>query len=231
MELRWHWPPAGDRSAPRAGSPSRRHLSWYADEGSQAPGCPEIRRRRPAGLRSRAAGPAAGTGTCPLPDAALLPGAGLHARPSALPASPGTRQLHRRYTAGRREVHPSGLAEQRRRAAPVAGRREGDGRYTEGPSQVHGRTIAGQWHRAAWERKDPRPRGAHRAPVRRPFPPDGEDGAREPAPARAAEAAVTGPARWRPSPGRSACWSPGRSRWPCGRTAGPGPAGPAGAAG
>jgi hypothetical protein len=172
---------------------------------------------QPAALRSRDAGPlrAQEPARCRTPRCCQVPG--LLTRPSALPARPGTRQLHRRYTAGRREVHPSGLAKRRRRAAPVAGRREGDGWYTGGSSQVHARTIAGQWHRAAWERNDPRPRGAHRALVRRPLPPrPARTAPGNPHPPGLPEAAGTGPARWRPSPGRSGCWSPGRSRWPCG---------------
>ena len=180
--------------------------------------CEAARRPAVTGRRRRR-----GHGTCPAAGRRAATRFGL--RPAARPASPGTRQFHRRYDGESTSVRPGGTAPPR---GSGAGRAKAGGWYTEGPSQVHGRTIAGQWHRAASEREDPRPRGAHRAPVRRPFPPrrrGRRQGTRTrqavywPGPLEAVAGAfrllVTAP---QPLALRR-------------RPAGPGPAGPAGAAG
>ena len=216
------------RPGPRQGTappraPARRH-------GVTCPGtrieiasirCRGIRTRRPAGLRSRAAARLR---------ARDLSAAGRRAAARCEPGTPGPQpcpparvhgRLHRRYTAGRREVHPSGPAgtaspRLRRRAGEreTPGTPEGHRRYTAGPSQVNG-----TWLHGSGKIRDHEELTVH--PYDDPFSPDGEDGTGDPHPPGLPEAAVTGPARWRLSPERSACWSPGRSRWPCGPAAWP----------
>jgi hypothetical protein len=139
-------------------------------------------------------------------------------------ARPARSPAHRpKYTAVTPEVHgrqPRGTSarpgvEQRRRgsgAGPARARRQVHGRAIAGTRQGHRRSMAPGCIGAEKIRDheeltvhpydDPSPRTARTAPG-------------DPHPPRLPEAVVTGPARWRLSPERSACWSPGRSRWPC----------------
>jgi hypothetical protein len=183
------------------------------EEAGQGAGLPSVTSRRPGcGYRHRSpAGRRAAARCGPGP-------------PGPQPAVPGTRQLHRRYTAGT-SARPGRKPRRRTYGAGPPGRRD----------QVHRRATAGtrQDHRRSMA---PGCLGAERSATTRsspcirtttPSPPTARTAPENPQLPRLPEATGTGPARWRLSPERSACWSRDRSRWPC--SPGAAAAAPAGA--
>ena len=232
MYLRWN---SGD-TGPRQGA--LRPARWAAIAASPVPDAGGDREHAMPGNRDEAAGVpsvraadrTAGTGTCLLPDAALLPGASrVH------PALSRPRRVHGSYTGGTRQaagryIRPAGRGTASPRLRCQAGERAAPGtpedhrRYTAGPSQVNGTWLHGSGKIRDHEELTvhpyddpfPRRRGQHRGTRARPgrrrrrllARPAG--GRRRGVPAAGHGPAAAGPAR-RP---------PGR-----------GPAGPAGAAG
>ena len=148
--------------------------------------------------------------TVPLPRGSSLPGRSPARQPRYTAVSS---EVDGRYTRGT-SVRPGGTAPPRGSGAgPARGRRLVHRRASAGTRQDHRRSMAPGCmgaERSATTRSSPCTRTTTLCPKTARTAPG------NPHPPRLPEAAATGPARWRLSPGRSGCWSRDRGRWPCG---------------